>query len=599
MKKYIHNTRTVLLALLLGVCTGCNEEIDSLETETGEEITTIRSLMEEGSLLIKTEQNEDKHLFYFETDTLVIPYHKIIQLTPDIDNWKTTLLFADNTILEIPTLGTSFHLSDKNIKLDPTGYDPLSAELNLLLPTSGYLTVCVKGKHDGADLSHTFKKYGSAYRVNVHGLYENHTNTVYITQTNKQGKVRLTDSVKITVPDLQLNTQYPQISMIIAQREKMEPGVTLINFLGDNEYDTHRPFIIDNYGDIRWLLRLKDHPEMRITAHTGLKRNKKGNFYCGDVKTGRILEFDMVGNILNTWNIQEKGYSFHHDVIEIPNGHLIATASKDGSIGQDGKVTTYDYVVEVDNETGAIVNEWDLKKSLDETRKTFVPAGDTIAVFGNWAHGNAVIYSEDDDCIIVSCRYQGVAKLTRNNQLKWIMTPHKEWKNSLTLLKPLDAKGEKIADIEILNGEKNHDDFEWCWGQHCPVFMPNGNILLLDNGFYRNYQTYDKDREKAYTRSVEYKINEEQKTIQQVWEYGKERGKSCFAMGVSSTDYLPKTNHVLFCPGVGTPTVNGRGGRIIEVDYKTKEVISEFHFSVPNYLAFHRANRISLYPEGL
>lgn len=89
---------------------------------------------------------------------------------------------------------------------------------------------------------------------------------------------------------------------------------------------------------------------MRITAHTGLKRNKKGNFYCGDVKTGRILEFDMVGNILNTWNIQEKGYSFHHDVIEIPNGHLIATASKDGSIGQDGKVTTYDYVVEVDNE---------------------------------------------------------------------------------------------------------------------------------------------------------------------------------------------------------------------------------------------------------
>ena len=99
MKKYIHNTRTVLLALLLGVCTGCNEEIDSLETETGEEITTIRSLMEEGSLLIKTEQNEDKHLFYFETDTLVIPYHKIIQLTPDIDNWKTTLLFADNTIL--------------------------------------------------------------------------------------------------------------------------------------------------------------------------------------------------------------------------------------------------------------------------------------------------------------------------------------------------------------------------------------------------------------------------------------------------------------------------------------------------------------------
>lgn len=599
MKKYIHDIAIILLALSLGIGTGCDDEMDSPETETAKEITAIRSLMEDGSLLVKTGQTEDNYLFYFETDTLSIPAYEIIRLTPDIDNWKTTLLLADNTTLEIPTLGTSFHLSDKNIKLDPTGYAPLSAELNLLLPASGYLTVCVKGKHEGADLSHTFQKYGSAYQVNVHGLYDNYTNTVYITQTNKQGQVRLTDSVKITVPDLQLHTQYPKITTIVAQREKMEPGVTLVNFLGDNEYDTHRPFIIDSYGDIRWLLRLKDHPDMKITAHTGLKRNKKGNFYCGDVKTGRILEFDMVGNILHTWNIQEKGYSFHHDVTEIPNGHLIATASKDASVGQNGQVTTYDYVVEIDPETGAIVKEWDLKQSLDETRTTFVPAGDTIAVFGNWAHDNAVIYSEDDDCIIVSCRYQGIAKLTRDNQLKWILTPHKGWKNPHTLLTPLDANGEPITDTDILDGDKNHDDFEWCWGQHCPVFMPNGNLLLLDNGYYRNYQTYDTGREKAYTRSVEYRIDEQQKTIQQIWEYGKERGQSCFAMGVSSTDYLPETGHVLFCPGVGTPTVDGRGGRVIEVDYRTKEVIAEYHLTVPNYLAFHRANRISLYPEGI
>lgn len=599
MKEYIYQISITVFVFLLGVCAGCSDDSDTPETETGKEKMTIQSLIDEGSLLVKVEQSADEFHFYFETDTLSIPSTEIIQLTSDVDNWKTTLFFVDNTTLDIPTLGTSFHLSDKNIKVDPTGYAPLSAELTVLFPTSGYLTVCVKGKHKDADMSHTFQKYGSAFQVYVHGLYDNYENTVYITQTNKQGKIRLTDSLKVTIPDLQLNTMYPQITTIVAQREKMEPGETLINFLGDNEYDTHRPFIIDNYGDIRWLLRLKDHPEMKITAHTGLKRNKKGNFYCGDVKTGRILEFDMVGNILNTWNIQEKGYSFHHDVTEIPNGHLIATASKDGSIGQDGKVTTYDYVVEIDNETGAIVNEWDLKKSLDETRKTFVPAGDTIAVFGNWAHGNAVIYSKDDDCIIVSCRYQGIAKLSRNNQLKWLISPHKDWKNPADLLTPLDMNGEKITDAKALYGESNNEGFEWCWGSHDPVFMPNGNILLFDNGFYRNYQTYDKDREKAYSRSVEYKINEQQKTIQQVWQYGKERGKSCFAMGVSSTQYLPETDHVLFCPGVGTPTVNGLGGRVIEVDYKTKEVISEIHFSVPNYLAFHRANRISLYPENL
>lgn len=75
-------------------------------------------------------------------------------------------------------------------------------------------------------------------------------------------------------------------------------------------------------------------------------------------------------------------------------------------------------------------------------------------------------------------------------------------------------------------------------------------------------------------------------------------------MGVSSTQYLPETDHVLFCPGVGTPTVNGLGGRVIEVDYKTKEVISEihfqyltiWHFTVPNEFHFiRRTYNINIY----
>ncbi len=38
-------------------------------------------------------------------------------------------------------------------------------------------------------------------------------------------------------------------------------------------------------------------------------------------------------------------------------------------------------------------------------------------------------------------------------------------------------------------------------------------------------------------------------TIQQKWQYGKERGLETFSAIVSSVQYLPATNHVLFSPG--------------------------------------------------
>ena len=599
MKRQKYIIWTAVLSVLIGIFTACDDDTTSSEIEVSEDIDAIKKLVNSGSLLLTTEQKSNKYYFYFETDTLIIPSTDITQLTSDTDNWKTTLLFADNTTISIPTLGKSLHLTDKNIKVNPTGYAPLSAQLTLSLPVDGYLKVCVKGKQDRkVDLSHTFKKYGSNFQEYVHGFYENHKNTLYVTMTDKQGRERITDSLQVSIPDLMFHTILPKIATVITQPEKMEPGMTLVNFLGDNEYDTHRPFMIDCYGDVRWALILKDHPDMKITAHTGLKRMKNGNFFCGDAKTSRLIEFDMVGTFINSWNLRDKGYTFHHEVIEIPNGHLIAAVSKDASIDQNGNTTIFDYIVEIDNESGTVVTEWDLNKSLDPTRETLIPAGDISATPGNWAHNNAVSYSPNDDCIIVSCRFQGIAKLTRQNQLKWLISPHKGWKKQSVLLAPLDRNGERITDSQVINGEKAGSDFDWSWGPHNPVLMPNGHLLVFDNGFHRHYGNTDLFNEGGYSRAVEYKIDETKQHIQEVWQYGKERGRSCFSIAVSGVQYLPETDHVLFCPGLGTPNSNGVGGKVIEVDYATREVIYEVELSVPNYLAFHRASRIQLYPEN-
>lgn len=70
------------------------------------------------------------------------------------------------------------------------------------------------------------------------------------------------------------------------------------------------------------------------------------------------------------------------------------------------------------------------------------PFGDAAGVGTgrNWAHVNSVAYDESDDSIIISARHQGVMKIGRDKEVKWILAPSEGWKNGLEkkLLKPVD-----------------------------------------------------------------------------------------------------------------------------------------------------------------
>ena len=162
------------------------------------------------------------------------------------------------------------------------------------------------------------------------------------------------------------------------------------------------------------------------------------------------------------------------------------------------------------------------------------------------------------------------------------------------LLTPLDANDNEITDAGVLDGSVNHPDFEWSWYQHSPILMPNGNLMVFDNGDNRNYTNFG-----PYSRAVEYEIDEENKTIKQVWTYGKERGEEAYARIVSKVSYVPENNSVLFTPGSavsgGVPS-----GKVIEVDYNTKEVIFEATVIPPGAIfniSFHNVLRMPFYAD--
>ena len=119
----------------------------------------------------------------------------------------------------------------------------------------------------------------------------------------------------------------------------------------------------------------------------------------------------------------------------------------------------------------------------------------------------------------VSGRIQGVVKVSRDNRLHWILAPHEGWANAgfdgsgfdtrPFLLTAVDGDS-RAYSREIQDGLASTNDFDWPWGQHAPLILPNGRIVLFDNGDFRNYSSGT-----PHSRAVEYEVDEGGLTVRQ------------------------------------------------------------------------------------
>ena len=477
-------------------------------------------------------------------------------------------------------------VESQSLDVNLSGVAPLTAVLSFTTSEPVTSRIRVVGKHGPAsDVVKQFTEASVLHGLPILGLYANHLNTVEVTLFNSSGNSLGTSSFNIeTAP---LVSDMPAISIQTSEVQK-EPGMTLVSYFGHNSHMTpQRPFIFDEFGDIRWYLNLGVNPVFaNLFYDNGMERLQNGNYYFGDRSTSRIHEIDLIGRIINTWEMP--GYTFHHEVSEKPNGNFLVTVNS-----QHSTDTVEDHIIEIDRSSGNIINVWDLRESLQRDRTAWTSDQ------SDWIHVNAVTYDAHDDTIIISGRTQGLVKLTNDNEVVWILAPHRGWGLSgkgtdLTtrLLQPLDAGGQPITLVNVLDGSDNTASFEWPWYQHAPQVMPNGNVILFDNGDNRNYQGG------SYSRAVEYEIDAGQMTVRQVWSYGKARGGETYSRIVSDVDYHESSNHVFFSAGaVANSSVYGK---IVEIDYTSNTVLFEASVIAPLApfdITFHRTERLSLYPD--
>lgn len=407
-------------------------------------------------------------------------------------------------------------LDNPNIILNPYGNSPLTA---LITFETKYLVspkVTIKGKDKNTTFTHEFESSTQHY-LKIYGLYANKENKVTIEYKDDNGKThKNTISIKTEAlpKDMILPTE------VKANKSKLQ-----------NELYFYTPSsagytcAYDVNGDVRWYFT--------NYALWKIDRLRNGHLL---VSTERLInnpyymtgmyEMDLLGRIYVEYKL-EGGY--HHDYYEMENGNLLVASDNFKS----GKGTVEDYIVELSRETGEVVKEFDLTKVLNmedgqsENWSSY-----------DWFHNNSVWYDKNTNSITLSGRHQdAVINIDyETSKLNWIIGDPTNWSEEYQkyFFKP-----------------KGKGEFEWQWSQHAAMITPEGYVFILDNGNNKSKikEEYVK-AEDSYTRGVMYKIDTDNMTIEQVWEYGKERGSEFYSPYISDVDYLEKNHYIVHSGGI-------------------------------------------------
>ena len=441
----------------------------------------------------------------------------------------TVLLFLSMTTGCYDGLRNGARLDGEiEVVASPIGRTPLAAEINLATTAPSTARVRLLGDQSSG--------YETASRrehtIPVVGLLPDADNRVEVTLSSTEGTF-LVDTFTVATPPLP--DFLPEVVVSVADVAAMEPGWTLSGLsVRDGEEWRTVPFVFDHQGRIRWYMDLAEDGLLVLP----IEPLENGHLIGGAGE--RIFEYDWMGRHADHWRIE--GYNFHHDVVELPDGDLLVAVDK------KGLSTVEDFALVLDRSSGDIVREIDLRTMMDVSRRE---------VGGNdedWLHVNSLWYDESDGGIIVSALYQGVFKISPTNELQWILAPHRGWgpagvqgdgpDTSERLLTAVDESGMPYA-ADVQDGGVPVTGFDWSWYQHAAMLTPLGSLLIFDNGVNRNFGV----TEDAYSRGVEYAVDEEEMTVRQLWSYGRERGAEYRSTFISDIDYGPLTGNRLVMPG--------------------------------------------------
>lgn len=404
-----------------------------------------------------------------------------------------------------------YTLENPLIKYNPYLLNSLSAVMLFRTEQPTAITIRVKGKTEKADFYKSFPK-ATEHVIPIVGLYSDYENQVEVYPWQKYDQ-KVTHT--ITTPEVRgaslvesmdTTPEYMQDNVIFL----MPANLTLA-------------IAVDYAGDVRL-----DFTEATVWD---IKRLPNGNFLMGSERLLRmpyfvsgIYEFSMVGKIYKEYRIP---HGYHHDQIMLPNGDFVVLNSN----LPEG--TVEDMAVVIDKDTGHVKKTFNFKDFLKPGAQKSGSWSDE-----DWFHCNAVWYDENTNSLTFSGRHiNSMVNIDFDtSELNWIISDPEGWPEEYHeyLFKPV-GEGE----------------FDWQYEQHANLITPLGDVMCFDNHHFgsQNPENYLAPND-SYSRGVKYRIDTDKMEIEQLWEYGKERGKDFFSPYICNVIYYNEGHYLTHSGGI-------------------------------------------------
>ena len=514
----------------------------------------------------------------------------------------------------------------EDIALDPRPNDRVPLAAQIAFRTNRPTTVALE--FDDGERSWTVD-IGSGATTNhvvpVLGMRPDRTHVVRVVVADENGVTSTSEPFEVTTDPLP--DDFPPLDVRVSVPDRMEPGITMLEPTyrseDDSERDDHLLVAVDETGDVVWYYKAA-HPA------SDARRLQNGNLLYRSGRAGPLYEIDMLGNTVAEWHTNRtpedrRGITslhidtetLHHETFETQSGNILGistelrpydnypTSDTDPAAERTTSEVLGDVLVEF-NRQGELLREVKVLDLVDPYRIGYNSlgwGGAWSALFTeeethprrDWAHVNAVVMDESERYVIASLRQQdAVVKIDWDAaELVWILGNHDDW-------------GPEWQDYLL----QPNDELLWPYHQHAPMITPEGTILMFDNGNYRA-RPFDEPTppSESFSRAVEYRVDEDNMEVTEVWSYGGPGGEPYFARFLGDADWMPRTGNVLINYGglvsdaAGTPIVEGAGHnwvRIVEVTHDTPaEKVFELFIDDerPAGWSVFRAERLpSLYP---
>jgi hypothetical protein len=372
--------------------------------------------------------------------------------------------------------------------------NPQVASYSIYLPAPG--TVYVEFGDSAAygfptSVQVTPSQNGGPVTVLVAGMRGN-------TDYHMRAQVVLSDGAVFTDADHTFMTGTPPVTAAVqvttGASGTPQPGIELFDTLRPNEIA--QAFATDLSGNVIWTYSytgsLEDfvqpvkmlpngHFLVQISYASSIPVEQNGTVISGTLD--EVREVDLVGNTIRSLTqtkvataLTAQGYalqlgSLHHDVLALPNGHLLllfsATKSFNDLTGYTGATKVLgDVLVDVDQNFNPDW-VWNAFDHLDVDRHPYL--------FPDWTHSNALLYSADDHNVLLSVRHQN-----------WLIKiDFEDGKGTGNILWRLGEGG----DFRLQGGV---DPTDWFYAQHGPSFFSTNTtgvftLGLMDNGDDRQF----------------------------------------------------------------------------------------------------------------